>query len=116
MKISMTISRSSFPSIIATSGRGTGGLDEVRRDEIVAKFRKAFEADVDEERRADMIYEINRSMWGNPAMYASVGRELGTRYKNAIRKYVQMVSDRGKPQPLSCDCEGGCRKCIPSWI
>jgi hypothetical protein len=101
------------PQIIAKATGWSGGVDEVKRDAIVKRFREAFEADVDEDTRADMVYEINRSMWGNPSMYAAVGRELGSRHKNAIRVYVQMVDDRRKPQKLGCDCEDGCRKCMP---
>jgi ATP-dependent helicase YprA (DUF1998 family) len=105
-----------IPQIIATARVRTGGLDEVKRDLLVTRFREAFEADVDEEVRADMIYELNRSMWGQPAMYMAVGEALGSRYKNLIREYVKQVADRSKGPRLGCDCDDGCSKCIPSWI
>ena len=86
------------PKIIAAASNGTGGIDEAKRDEIAARFREAFEADVEEEVRAEMIYELNRSMWGRRALYIAVGNVLGTRYKNAIREYVRLHEQRRVPR------------------
>lgn len=79
-----------LPNIIATAGTSTGGVNEVERDRIAGEFREAFEADVEEEKRAELIYELNEKMRGKHNLYIEVGKELGTRYKNAIRAYVDM--------------------------
>lgn len=88
----------------------------MERDRIVTRFREALEADVDEDQRTEMIYELHKSMQGRQQMYLAVGDALGSRYKNAVRKYVQAFVDRSKPERLGCDCDGGCSRCIPRWV
>lgn len=79
-----------IPQIIATASRGTGGLNEVEVEQIAAAFREAFEADVEDDVKAEMIYDLDQSMRGRYATYTAVGWALGSRYKNLIRVYVTM--------------------------
>jgi hypothetical protein len=79
-----------LPSIIAKASVNGSGMqfDEVRRDQIAADFRNALTADMEEEARAELVYEIHRTVMSNYALYGAVMQELGSRFKNAIREYL----------------------------
>jgi hypothetical protein len=83
------------PRIVARVGRDADDLDEVMVDAFAAEFREAFTADILEEERAVRVYEIHIRLRGRQDVYLAVGRALGSRFKNAIRKYID---DYRKPE------------------
>jgi hypothetical protein len=83
------------PRIVARVGRDADELDEAMVDAFAAEFREAFTADISEEERAGRIYEIDVRLRGKQEVYSAVGRALGSRFKNAIRKYID---DYRKPK------------------
>jgi hypothetical protein len=84
-----------LPRIMA--GKDAPELDEVKVDVVTAEFREAFTADISEDERARCVYEIHRRVASDQEVYAAVGSALGSRFKNAIRKYVDAYRNRGRP-------------------
>jgi hypothetical protein len=78
------------PRIVARVGRDADDLDEVMVDEFAAEFREAFTADISEEERAGRVYEIHMRLRGKQEVYEAVGPALGSRFRNAIRKYIDL--------------------------
>lgn len=74
-------------------------IDERRRDALVREFRAALlDADVEEERRAALVYAVHLKVRSDYDLYEEVSKALGSRLKNAIRSYVTAYQDALKPK------------------
>lgn len=72
-------------------------IDEVKRDELVREFRAALlDADVEEDVRAALVFEVHLKVRADWDLYEAVGKTLGSYLKNAIHSYVKDHQERQK--------------------
>lgn len=85
----------------AASGRGgihdprgepheRSDFDPKERDKYVSRFMDAFNLDKEEPEIAAAVFAIHTEIAHKHDLYIAVGDGLGSKYKNAIRKYVDM--------------------------
>jgi hypothetical protein len=69
-------------------------FDPVERDKYVSRFMDAMQMDKEEEERAAAVYAIHMELAGKNDLYIAIADAIaaqhGTKFKNAIRKYVDM--------------------------
>jgi hypothetical protein len=85
------------PRIVAKVGRDADELDEVKVDAFADEFRKAFTADVSEEERAQLLHDIHVRIAADQEVYQAVAKAIGSRYKNALRVYLEWLQQQRKP-------------------
>ena len=68
--------------------RGEIEYDEAERDRHVSRFRAAFEADVDEDEKAQLVYAVHQSIANQHDLYIAVYDQLTWWHKNALHVYV----------------------------
>lgn len=83
-------------------------FDPDKLDLYVDKFRAALTADVEEENRADLVYEVHREVCSDYALYIAVADILGPTMKRAIKTYIGMVRNRGNPSYPDADWLSSC--------
>lgn len=68
--------------------RGEIEYDEGERDRYVARFLTAFNADVDEEEKAQLVTAIHREVCSKYDLYIAIGDKLGPTLKKALHIYT----------------------------
>jgi hypothetical protein len=68
--------------------RGDIEFDEAERDRYVARFLAAFNADVEEDEKARLVYEVHKSIGNQHDLYIGVYDKLTWWHKNALHVYV----------------------------
>ena len=68
--------------------RGDIEYDETERDRYVARFLAAFDADVEEDEKAKLVYEVHRSIMNQHDLYIAVYDKLTWWHKNALHVFV----------------------------
>lgn len=68
--------------------RGDIEFNEAERDRYVARFLAAFTADVEEDERAKLVYEVHQSIRNQHDLYIAVYDKLTWWHKNALHVYV----------------------------
>jgi hypothetical protein len=68
--------------------RGDIEFDPTERDRYVSRFLAAFQADVGEDERARLVFEIHQSLRGQYDLYISIYDKLTWWHKNALHVYV----------------------------
>lgn len=71
--------------------RGEIEFDEVERDRYVARFLAAFNADVEDEEKAQLVYAVHMEVRSNYDLYIAVADKLGWTFKNALHIYVSRL-------------------------
>lgn len=69
--------------------RGEIEYDEDEKERYVGRFRKAFDADVEEDVKAKLVYEVHLEIRSNYDLYIAVADALGSYLKRAIRTYIE---------------------------
>ena len=69
-------------------------------DKYVEQFKAAMEMDVEEKEIASAVYDIHREISANHELYIAVGDALGakygSKYKNAVKTYVNIAKKENK--------------------
>lgn len=65
--------------------------DQKERDKYVSRFLDAFNADTEEDKKAEAVYAIHMEIAHKSGLYIAVADALGAKYKRAIHTYVAMV-------------------------
>lgn len=69
-------------------------IDEAERDKYVSRFMDAMQLDAEEEARASAVYTLHLDIAARHDLYIAVADAIaaqhGTKFKNAIRKYIDM--------------------------
>lgn len=71
--------------------RGEIEFDEAERDHYVTRFLAAFDADVNEEEKAKLVYEVHKTICHKYDLYIAVGDALGSTLKKALHIYVSAL-------------------------
>lgn len=71
--------------------RGEIEFDEAERDQYLARFLAAFNADVHEEEKARLVYEVHRSLCSRYDLYIAVYDKFTWWHKNALHVYVTAI-------------------------
>lgn len=65
-------------------------FDPAERDKYVSRFTDAFNLDKEEPDIAAAVYAVHTEIAHKHDLYIAVGDALGSKYKNALRKYVEI--------------------------
>lgn len=84
MKVSEILGQ--FPGL---NPRGEIEFDQDQRDQYVARFLAAFDADVDEDNKARLVHAIHMEIRAQHDLYIAVADKLGYRLKQALHVYVR---------------------------
>jgi truncated hemoglobin YjbI len=68
--------------------RGEIEFDEAERDRYVSQFLAAFYADVEEEKRAELVYAVHLQVRNKHDLYIAVSDKLGSTLRKALHGYV----------------------------
>lgn len=68
--------------------RGDIEFDEAERDQYVSRFLAAFNADVEEDEKARLVFEVHQTLRGQYDLYIAVYDKLTWWHKNALHVYV----------------------------
>jgi predicted nucleic acid-binding protein len=68
--------------------RGVIEFDVAERDRYVSRFLAAFNADVEDDEKARLVFEVHRSLGGKHDLYIAVHDQLTWWHKNALHVYV----------------------------
>lgn len=71
--------------------RGEIEFDETERDRYVSRFLAAFNADVDEEEKARLVFDVHREISHQHDLYIAVGDKLGATLRRALHVYVSAL-------------------------
>jgi hypothetical protein len=74
--------------------RGEIDFDEAERDRYVSRFLAAFDADVEEDAKAQLVHEIHLEVRSNYDLYIAINNALSTRHRSALRTYVLQWKSR----------------------
>jgi hypothetical protein len=74
-------------------------LKEINR--FVSLFTDVFDADVEEDERAAMIFKVHEQLHGKQEIYVAAAKLLGTKRKNAIRTYIEQYRQAQKSMQAS---------------
>lgn len=68
--------------------RGEIEFDEAERDRYVSRFLAAFQADVEEDEKARLVFAVHQTLRGQYDLYIAVYDRLTWWHKNALHVYV----------------------------
>lgn len=84
----------SRPGVTVVDPRGDEkdrqNFDPTERDKYVSRFTDAFNIDKEEPEIAAAVYAVHAEIAHKHDLYIAVGDTLGSKYKSALRKYVEM--------------------------
>jgi hypothetical protein len=78
----------------AINPRGDIEYDDKERDRYVSKFLAAFTADVDEAKRAELVFALHSEVCSNYDLYIAINDALNGVYRRALKTYVQQWKSR----------------------
>jgi hypothetical protein len=71
-------------------GDMAGKTDQRTVDDYARRFKSAMEADKEEEAIASDVYHIHTEVSANHELYIDIANALGSKYANALKKYVDI--------------------------
>jgi hypothetical protein len=71
--------------------RGDIEFDETERDRYVSRFLAAFDADVEEDEKARLVYAVHMEVCSQYDLYIAISDKLGSTLRRALHIYVSSL-------------------------